>query len=543
MNHPGHVLPEWLGRRADLTPDVPALLSSSGTWTFRQLNEAAETVARSLSSLPGLPEEALSPPPGPQADARPLPGPLPGPRVALLLSNSPQFVLWVHGLAKAGAVLLPLNTRLAPQELVWQLRDAGAVALVYDAAHAELAGAVARHIPHIQLINVSATPANGGGGAATTGGRGLRADVHLDDLHSIVYTSGTTGRPKGAMLTYGNYWWSATASALNLGVMSDDRWLACMPLFHVGGLSILLRSVIYGMPVLLHKSFDAKAVNSAIDEQRVTLLSVVATMLERMLASRGDKPYPPTLRAVLVGGGPAPKPLLERAAHLGMPVLQTYGLTEAASQVATLAPDDALRKLGSAGKPLFPTRLRIVDVQEGVEARVGAERESDAGARLGDVGEIAVAGPTVTPGYWNKAGETAAVLHDGWLHTGDLGFVDEEGYLYVVDRREDLIVSGGENVYPAEVEGILLEHADIAEAGVVGLSHARWGQAPAAVVVVRDGRRLSEAAVQAHCRERLAAYKVPTRVVFDNELPRNAAGKLLRRQLRERLQMRLVQGG
>lgn len=543
MNHPGDVLPEWLGRRAHLTPDVPALLSSSGTWTFRQLNEAAETVVRSLSSLPGLPEGPLSPPPGPQADARPLPGP----RVALLLSNSPQFVLWVHGLAKAGAVLLPLNTRLAPQELVWQLRDAGAVALVYDVAHAELARAVASHIPHVQLINGSETPVDGGGtaaGAATTGGRALRPDVHLGDLHSIVYTSGTTGRPKGAMLTYGNYWWSATASALNLGVTSDDRWLACMPLFHVGGLSILLRSVIYGMPVLLHESFDAEAVNSAIDEQRVTLLSVVAAMLERMLASRGDKPYPPTLRAVLVGGGPAPKPLLERAAHLGMPVLQTYGLTEAASQVATLAPDDALRKLGSAGKPLFPTRLRIVQAKAGAEARMGAERESEVGARLGEVGEIAVAGPTVTPGYWNKAGETAAVLHDGWLHTGDLGFVDEEGYLYVVDRREDLIVSGGENVYPAEVEGILLEHADIAEAGVVGLSHARWGQVPAAVVVVRDGRQLSEAAVQAHCRERLAAYKVPIRVVFDRVLPRNAAGKLLRRQLRERLQqMRLLQGG
>jgi O-succinylbenzoic acid--CoA ligase len=326
--------------------------------------------------------------------------------------------------------------------------------------------------------------------------------VDLDALHSIVYTSGTTGRPKGALLTYGNHWWSAVGSALNLGLLPEDRWLALLPLFHVGGLSVLIRSVVYGIPAIVLDRFDEAAVNRAIDEERATIVSVVAAMLRRMLAERGDRPYPPWLRCVLLGGGPAPRPLLEECARRGVPVVQTYGLTEAASQVATLTPEDTLRKLGSAGKPLMPTELRI------------------------DRGEILVRGPTIGPGYWNRRTER----EDGWLRTGDLGWLDGEGYLYVLDRRADLIVSGGENVYPAEVEAVLLAHPLVEEAAVVGRADARWGAVPIAFVRTRGA--VSAEALRAFCRERLAGYKVPSEIRFVEALPRNAAGKLLRRELR-----------
>jgi O-succinylbenzoic acid--CoA ligase len=345
-------------------------------------------------------------------------------------------------------------------------------------------------------------------------------------VHTVIYTSGTTGRPKGALLTYGNHWWSAIGSALNLGTHDDDCWLAILPLFHVGGLSILMRGVIYGVRVIVHDAFDPAAANTAIDHEGVTIVSVVSAMLGRMLDERGDRPYPSTLRCVLLGGGPAPLPLLERCARHGVPVVQTYGLTETCSQVATLAPADALRKLGSAGKPLLPTEVRI----ERLDGSGGT-------APAGEPGEIVVRGPTVTPGYLGRTDATAAALRDGWLHTGDAGYVDAEGYLYVVDRREDLIISGGENVYPAEVEAILLAHPAIAEAGVTGLADPRWGQVPVAAIVPRPGGplwgSLDEAAVLAFCAERLARYKVPVRVRFVPALPRNAAGKLLRRELRD----------
>lgn len=554
------MLPDWLARRAYLTPDGLALITDERAWTFAELDDAANAAAWQLSAM----------------------GVGPGKRVALLSANSPAFVTWVHALPRVGAVLVPLNTRLAPAELAWQLEDVGAVMLVHDAENADKAQAIARQLPGLTRMRLASDDAGGGhrhraAGESAWGGqrpagraegaslaarmtgtadlgtaqrealagldRETAAAVELgeeavaalagwqsadsplkdyvdpDAVHSIIYTSGTTGKPKGAQLTFGNHWWSAVSSCLNLGLVPGDRWLACLPLFHVGGLSILLRSVIYGMPVVLHRRFDAAAANRAIDEQGVTIVSVVAAMLARMLEERGDRPYPPHLRAVLLGGGPAPRPLLEKAAALGMPVLQTYGLTEAASQVCTLAPQDALRKLGSAGKPLFATRVRIVRDGRPVSP--------------GEVGEIQVAGPTVTPGYWNRPDATAEALADGWLHTGDLGYMDDEGYLYVVDRREDLIISGGENVYPAEIEAVLLQHCSVLEAAVVGVPDERWGQVPVAFVALRPGFSCSEEELQAFCRERLAGYKVPARVTFVPELPKGASGKTLRRVLRE----------
>jgi O-succinylbenzoic acid--CoA ligase len=487
--------PDWLRQRAAISPDRLALTAEDAQLTYAQLDARVDIAVQRLQA------ESVRP----------------GDLVALLAGNSAAYAIAVHAIARAGAVLLPLNTRLAAAELAWQLKDATAHRLLHDELHRGTAITLRAessplHLVPLDDLTTETSPSPGKE-------RGAGGEVSLAALHSVLYTSGTSGRPKGAMLTYGNHLWSATASALNLGLQPDDRWLACLPLFHVGGLSILLRSVIYGTAAIVHPGFDAARVNAVIDNEGVTIVSVVANMLQRLLDERGDRPYPSSLRCVLLGGGPAPEPLLRRSAAIRVPVVQTYGLTETASQIATLAPEDALRKLGSAGKPLFGSELRVAS-EDGTDCPSGV------------AGEIVVRGPTVTPGYLNHPDETAAAIRDGWLHTGDAGRLDAEGYLYVLDRRDDLIVSGGENVYPAEIEAVLQSHPDVLEAGVYAVDDERWGKTPAAAVVLRPGASFDAAALIAHCRERLAAYKSPSRIDFTDALPRNAAGKLLRRELR-----------
>jgi len=492
------LLPAWLNQRAQATPDRLALVAGPDRFTFRELAARVEQTARRLGAF------------GVRKDDR----------VALLMRNGACFVELIHAVSRLGAVLVPLNTRLAPAEIAWQLADVQATHLIYDPPDAETARAAARDFPGLRL----ATSADYPTGGETALAQLPEADCPLcDDVdpgaaHSIIYTSGTTGKPKGAVLTFGNHWWSAMASALNLGVHAEDRWLACLPLFHVGGLAIVLRGVIYGNAIIVHEAFDPVAVNRAIDEDGATMVSVVSAMLRRMIEARAGRPYPSSLRCVLLGGGPAPRPLLESCAELGVPVMQTYGLTETASQFATLSPEDASRKIGSAGKPLFPNRLRI---------------ETDHGAASpGEVGEIVVHGPTVTSGYMGS-GSVAAPVQDGWFHTGDLGYVDEEGYLYVVARRDDLIISGGENIYPAEVEAVLLSHPHVEEAAVTGIPDARWGQVPVAAVKLRPDSTLTADELRAFCTARLGRYKVPAAFRFVDSLPRNAAGKLLRAALSE----------
>jgi O-succinylbenzoic acid--CoA ligase len=498
-------MPDWLRQRAASTPERLALICRDECISYAELDRAVDVCARRLRDA----------------------GVAAGARVAILAGNGAGFAIAVHAVARAGAVLVPLNLRLTPAELVWQLADCHATHLVHDASRSDFARSLAVGTAALQLLGLERLTARPEvhpelsrrdlEGRANMRSQEVRFD--LAATHSIIYTSGTTGRPKGALLTYGNHFWSAAGSALNLGLRPEDRLLACLPLFHVGGLAILLRSVIYGTTAVVHESFDPARVNAAIDNDGVTIVSVVANMLQRMLAERNGKLYPPTLRCVLLGGGPAPEPLLRDCAALGVPVVQTYGLTEAASQVATLAPEDALRKLGSAGKPLFGTEVSIL-------AADGAICAADL------PGEIVVRGPTVMPGYLNSPGETARALDGGWLHTGDVGYVDSEGYLYVLDRRDDLIVSGGENVYPAEIEAVLQSHSEVVEAGVYGAADERWGQTPVAVVVLRDGSGVTAEDLVAFCRERLAAYKTPSRIVFAPSLPRNAAGKLVRNELR-----------
>ena len=321
----------------------------------------------------------------------------------------------------------------------------------------------------------------------------LLGELDLDAVCCRILTSGTSGSPRPVDLTFGNHLWSAVGSAFNLGVEPTDRWLCCLPLDHVGGLSIVIRSVIYGTTAVVHDGFDPDRIATALEGDGVTLISLVATQLIRLLEAQVDL-LP--LRAVLVGGGPVPEDALAEAIGRGATVVQTYGLTEAASQVTTLEPGQAQRKLGSAGRPLLTTHLRIQD------------------------GEILVQGPTVAPGVADE---------DGWLHTGDLGRIDDEGFLYVEDRLTDVIISGGENVLPSEVEEVLLRHPAIAEAAVVGRPDAEWQEAVVAIVVLRDGTGASGGELRAHCASELAAFKVPKRFEFVSDLPRTGSGKLIRR--------------
>jgi o-succinylbenzoate---CoA ligase len=483
-------VPDWLDRRASVQPDHPAIMTDGCSSTYAEIRRRTRAASKRLVRM----------------------GAQHGDRVAVLLPNGLEFVEVMYGLMGCGAVLVPLHARLTPTELSRQVADCGARLLL---TRPETLHSVAGMFS--APVNVRAWSLCQAEDAVHTAGTGMRID--LDEVHSIIYTSGTVGASRGVRLTYGNHWWSTIGSALNLGVHADDRWLACLPFCHVGGLSILLRSVIYGTTAVVHDGFDPARVNRAIDDDRVTVVSLVATMLRRMLAERGEKPYPSWLRCLLVGGGPVPLSLLEECAVRDLPVVQTYGLTEAASQVTTLAPGDALSKLGSAGKPLLPTEVEIA----------GARHPTP----FGEVGEILVRGPTVSPGY---VGEHEPLTDaEGWLHTGDLGRFDGEGFLHVLGRRDDVIVSGGENVHPVEVEAVLQSHPAVSEVCVVGTPDPDWGAAVIAFVRLREGNTATEVQLREHARHRLAGFKLPRRIIFVDDFPRTAAGKIARREVRRRL--------
>jgi o-succinylbenzoate---CoA ligase len=307
---------------------------------------------------------------------------------------------------------------------------------------------------------------------------------------------------------------------LNLGYTDSDRWLCSVPLFHISGYSILMKSVIYGMPMILHESFDADRAINDIKTKQVTIISVVGTMLFRIVEALKDSKLPNHFRCALLGGGPAPLPLLEACKAKEVPVFQSYGMTETASQIVTLAPEYSITKLGSAGKPLFPSQI-MISLEDGKQASPK------------QAGEIIVKGPNVTKGYLNRPEVIEEKFNQGWFHTGDIGYMDEEGFLYVLDRRSDLIISGGENIYPAEIESVLLAHPDVADAGVTGFNDETWGQVPAAFVVRKKDACVTEDELKRFCLENLAKYKVPRSFYFTEKLPRNASKKLLRRKLSE----------
>ncbi len=472
------VLPQFLIQRAYVSPERVALSFEGEKWTFRELYEKAHLYAQKLTEL-GVRE---------------------GHVIGINMKNRPEMVFIIHALLLIGAKIVLLNIRLTDREKEWQLADAQVDFLISESD-------VALDTALIKLDQLE---------KAGTKAFEEKKNFSLNQTATIMYTSGTTGKPKAVQQTIGNHFWSAIGSALNLGLRDTDKWLCFMPLFHISGLSILLRSVIYGIETVLQRGFNPAQANEAIYKHKVTICSVVTNTLTRMLEDLGERTYPEQLRCMLLGGGSAPLPLLNKAADKKIPVFQTYGMTETCSQIVTLAPEDATRKLGSAGKPLLPCEIKISDVDGNVAVN-------------GVPGEIAVKGPNVTPGYLH--GRAVESFRDGWFYTGDIGYIDEEGYLFVMDRRSDLIISGGENIYPAEIESVLSEHPSIKEAGVIGISDDKWGAVPAAVIVTDPESDLQLTEIIEFCKARLARYKIPKRIVIVKELPRNASNKLVRKEL------------
>ena len=490
-------MPDWLTERVATTPEQVALLFGEQRWTYAALAAEVDGWCGRLAAI----------------------GTRPGSLLAVLMPNRPEYVCLVHAAARLGLVLVPLNTRLARPELAWQLAHTGCRWLLCDHTTEAVAADLAE--PGREVLSVDAPGrVRVGALAAARPGPFTPVPFRLDSTQAILFTSGTSGRPKAAMITYANHFWSATASAFRLGHRPDDRWLSCLPLYHVGGLAVLFRACLYGISVILHPRFQVATVNDSLEQDGATLVSLVPTMLGRLLAVRPA--WPAALRLVLLGGAAAPPELLAAAGAAGVPVATTYGLTEAASQVATLLPAGVRQKPGSVGRPLLFSRVRIAD-------------EAGQTVEPGRYGEILVSGPTVMAGYYRDTAATGRALAGGELHTGDIGYLDEDGDLWLVQRRSDIIVSGGENVYPAEVERVLAQHPAVGAACVVGLPHPEWGQQVAALVVLQPGARLGEAELLAFSRQRLAGYKQPRLLRFTTALPLTASGKVARAEVQQAL--------
>ena len=492
------IVPNWLKKRAELSPDRLAIIFEDHQYTFKQVFEAASRVAAQLTEI-GLKK---------------------GSAAGVLISNHIDSVMILYALQMVGVRTVILNNRLTSKELVWQLEDSNVDVLLYEKAFEEKVAIIKNAFKGVVFEKEDLF--KGKEGTAV-----LQEEYDLGEVTTIMYTSGTTGNPKGVLQTFGNHWWSATASALNLGLTDGDRWLCAVPIFHISGYSILMRSLIYGMTVVLHHGFNEKRAIDEIVYNRITTMSVVSTMLIKINALLEAGQLPETFRCMLLGGGPAPLSLLEDCKRKRIPVYQSYGMTETASQFATLAPEYSLDKLGSAGKALFSNQIKIIN-ETGEQVANGTE------------GEILVKGPNVTPGYLNREQETSNKIIDGWFHTGDIGFLDQDGFLFVLDRRSDLIISGGENIYPAEIEGVFMSHEDVVDAGVVGMEHPKWGQVPAAFIVKNEKSTISENDLIDYCTARLAKYKVPKCIRFVEILPRNASKKLLRKDLREWLKREFI---
>jgi O-succinylbenzoic acid--CoA ligase len=476
---------EWATR----TPDALALSHSGGTFTYAQLDAEVDACAELLRRH--RVEE--------------------GGRVAALSFNRWHLVVLFWACARVGAVFAPLNARLTRSELEpLKRRLAPSLLLAERALHDRLPGAA--------IIEEWFTGAKAPGEDARDHSSMPAADRRFEqgpvllqpgNACAVLFTSGTTGSPKGAVLSWGALHAAAIASAQNLGASPQQRWLATLPLFHVGGLAMLTRTAIYGAALILHESFDPGRINQAIDEG-ASHVSLVPTGLQRVLAAR-ETGFPRSLEAVLIGGGPVPPPLMLEAKRRGAPVLQTYGLTEACSQVATERPGDA--DGSTAGRPLPGLELRVVSLERSP-------------LPAGEVGEIELRGPTLMSGYLDDDAATAAALDGGWLRTRDLGALDPAGRLTVHARRSDLIVSGGENIYPAEVEAVLAAHPAVRDVAVVARPDPHWGQVPCALVVLTDGRELPR--LEPWCRQHLAGFKIPRAWLEVQEVPRNATGKIIR---------------
>ncbi|HTO64058.1 MAG TPA: AMP-binding protein [Bradyrhizobium sp.] len=490
-------LSSLIERNAAFAPAKPAILFEGQTLTYAALNARIEQTARALKAELGVGR---------------------GDRVAILSLNRPDYLVLLYACARLGAILVPLNWRLAAAEQLFILSDAAAKVLVLEQAFAGILPALAKALPDTTAMGLDFLPDRGislDALLAEARGDGRNPHTDLTCPLLIVYTSGTTGLPKGAVLRQDALLWNGVMSQHMHALTSDDHVLTVLPFFHVGGLNIQTTPALHhGATVTVHARFTPDMTLAAIERDRPTLTVLVPATIQAVTDHPGWTTTDlSSLKAISTGSTIVPQALIDRFVARGVPVLQVYGSTETCPIAVYTRLGSDLSRAGSTGLPGLCCEAIVVD---------------DAGEELpaGTPGEIAVRGPNVFYEYWGNEAATREALHDGWYRTGDIGLRDGDGYFWVHDRKKNMIISGGENIYPAEVERVLLEHPDVVECGVIGRPDARWDEVPVAYVIRRPGGRAGADELRAHVQIQLARFKVPREFVFVDDLPRTALGKV-----------------
>ncbi len=497
---------DWISRRSNLHPEKEAIVFGELRVTYQEFSSRINRLSHALVKM-GLDK---------------------GDRLAIYSLNSPAFLEMAFACARVGVIVVPINFRLTPVEIEYVLNDSGARVLMVDTNLFKVIEELIGRLDTEHVI-IEGGEAPGSTFAYASLLEDQPADAPFpadpagdDDAFSLMYTSGTTGKAKGAILTHNNVFWNAVNCVHGFQLGLRTRFLQSVPLFHAGGLNGGAIPVFYaGGTIVLQAFFNPETTMGLVEQERITFLGGVPVMFQMLLDQPDfDTGDMSSVETIMGGAMPVPVALIEAYQKKNVTFQQSYGLTEACSSVLSLRHEDAIRKVGSAGKPFFHVDVRVVG-GDGTEVKPG------------EVGEIQVRGGNVMKGYWNRPQETAAVLEDGWLHTGDMATVDEEGYVFIKDRKKDLIISGGENIYPAEVEEALCRHPQIDEAGVIGVPDPKWGEAVRAIIVPVSGEEPTLEGIIDFCQTRLAGYKLPKSVVLVNELPKTALGKLQHKELRD----------
>ena len=495
----------WLTKRELLSPDMEAVVDGDRRVTYRELNRRVNRLARGLGRM-GLNY---------------------GDRIGMLSYNCLEYAEVILAAAKLGLILVPLNWRLTAPELGFNLTDNGTEFLIFDPELASLAEGVIKEssikkaVVLGSRIVLDAIPYE-------TMSEG-EADVEpepdrvpdLDTPHIIMYTAGTTGRPKGAVLSQGASFWNAL-NLESINMTENDRDLLVLPMFHIGGIGLFTLPMLYaGGTVVIQRTFEPAETLRLLKDEDITLFfGVPAVFLFLIQHPDFSGELFKNVRLVMSGGAPLPVSLVRQYHEKGIALQQGFGMSEAAPSIATLPKELALEKAGSIGRAVFHLDVMIADGNLDEVPR-------------GEVGELVMRGPNIMQGYWNRPTATEEAFAGGWFHSGDLARMDEDGDIYIVDRKKDMFISGGENVYPAEVENAVFEIPQVSEAAVIGVKDDGWGEVGLAVIALKEGQVLVEGDVIAHLKNRLAKYKIPKKVVFVDALPRNAAGKVLKTVLRE----------
>ena len=503
-----------LKKRAQISGNAEAFVEfeRDRRFTFSQLNQRSNRIANVLLEQ----------------------GVKPGDRVATLLKNGIEFVESYFAIAKIGAVMVPVNWRLVAKEIAYIIGDSGAETLIYDADFDEpisqLNGDPDFAIGKYLRVNspepssdVPDFPVDYDEATKAASDAEPPIGAYDDELLFIMYTSGTTGHPKGVMHSHRGMLWAELTSLTTSDMRGEDRFLLPMPMFHVGCLVPVSQLVHRGATGVIMRDIDMAVMFKAIEQEKITITMSVPALLQFMLVAPERQHHDmSSIRWIATGASPVPVSLIQEYEDIGIAIFQAYGLTESCGPGTLLLPEDGKAKVGSCGKPQMHTEAKVVD-DKGIEVRPGS----------GEVGELILAGQHMMLGYWNKPEATAEALKDGWLYTGDLCTVDEEGFITICDRKKDMVISGGENIYPAELENVLAGCPEVQEAAVIGVKSEKWGETPLPIVVPAPGTNPTPESLKVYCKENLAGYKVPQLYELVDALPRNASGKLLKPKLRE----------